>query len=504
MSQSATESIRQRLEYLRRRQNLSVGLTLLARWLITIAALFALGAALGWLLGLGTTGWRAIFIAWTFATFCITTFFVWRVGSRWQDSRRFVHQVEQQLPELEQRLITSVEFETRETSGVSRQLLDRLLADAQARVDAQPFREAVSLRPAARALSAAAVAIIGLAFALVLSDAFLQASRELAWPWRVAPADDDARALPVAVTVDPGDVSMQRGDDLTIVATLDNATSDQLLLYVQDDRLNWRQISMPPDSPTPGDDAVAVGDASVFAAQLDQLTRDLVYYVEYRQGGEVVRSPQFRVTLFDLPRVEGLELTYDFPEYTGLKAKVENPGGDVVAPEGTTITVAATLNKAVSQARLVFDDGESIALTLDDKRAQGSFKVTQDDNYRIELVDAKDYRNRSPSEYYVRAIEDRPPEISLRTPGRDKRVMPLEEVVFEVKAEDDYGLSQFELNYSVVGVGEKTINFLEQAEGAGQNKTVSGDTLVYLEDLEVRPGDIISYSIAVRDNNGVH
>ena len=33
--------------------------------------------------------------------------------------------------------------------------------------------------------------------------------------------------------------------------------------------------------------------------------------------------------------------------------------------------------------------------------------------------------------------------------------MPLEEVVIEVDANDDYGISEFSLHYSVVGQGER-------------------------------------------------
>ena len=37
--------------------------------------------------------------------------------------------------------------------------------------------------------------------------------------------------------------------------------------------------------------------------------------------------------------------------------------------------------------------------------------------------------------------------------------MPLEEVVLEVDASDDYGLSEFALNYSVVGSDEVEVDF---------------------------------------------
>ena len=75
--------------------------------------------------------------------------------------------------------------------------------------------------------------------------------------------------------------------------------------------------------------------------------------------------------------------------------------------------------------------------------------------------------------------------------------MPLEEVVLEASASDDYGLSEFKLNYSVVGSGEVEVDFL----GEANSRSADGKELIYLEDLEVQPGDFVSYFLTLTDNN---
>jgi hypothetical protein len=491
------EEIRQRLESTRRRQNISLGLAHLGFWLCACALLFAGLAAVGALFDVSTTTWRWLFAVFALGVFAITFVLAWHFLVRWQSSRHFAHSIEERLPELEQRLITSVEFENVQGAGVSPQFVQRLFEDAHARVSARPLATAVSLRPAQRALGFACVALLSLGVLMFVSETFQQASRQLTLSWRGGDSQLEPAGLPVALHVEPGSISMQRGDDLKVIASLDNAGSDQLVLYVQDDNVNWQRLSMAPESGQPET------NAKTFETRIGQLSDDLIYYVEYRSGSgenaEVVRSPQYRVTLFDLPRVDALELVYDFPDYTGLEDKVDNPGGDVVAPQGTTIAVNATLNKAVKEARLVFTDGESLPLTIDDGQVNGSFQVDEDTHYRIELIDLDNNPNKNPAEHYVRAIEDREPNIALRAPGRDQQVMPLEEIPIQVNAKDDYGLEQFELVYSVVGGEEKTVNFLDAAQ---DRKTVSGHTMVYLEDLAVQPGDVVSYSITARDNNG--
>ena len=71
--------------------------------------------------------------------------------------------------------------------------------------------------------------------------------------------------------------------------------------------------------------------------------------------------------------------------------------------------------------------------------------------------------------------------------------------MLEIDASDDYGLSKFDLNYSVVGAGENQVNFLREPN----LKSVSGSELIYLEDLEVEPGDFVSYFLTLADNNGI-
>lgn len=465
-------------------------------WLLSVSVFFILLVACTLLFNFGPLTWKLAFLLWLVGVFSLSFVCFWQYRKRWESNRRFVHRIEQELPDLEQRLITSLEFESRrEIPGVSRQLIDGLLADAANRMGHQSLSPFAVFAPTRWMLIAAAVAILAVVGLTQFSSDFSRATHRLTWAWN--PAASSTSLPSPTIHVEPGHIAMQRGDDLRITATLSEGSAAQPVLYVQADRLNWRQIPM---QPAEGENS---GKTKVFVAELPQISTNLVYYVEYpgdeRYAG--TRSPQYRVSLFDLPRVDGIAITYNFPAYTGLEGRVEDPGGDVLAPEGTEIQVNATLNKSVESAHIVFGDGSRVAMTLQDRKASGRFQVSDDGAYYIELVDQRARKNQNPKEYYIRAIKDRPPTLSLRTPGRDQRVMPLEEVVFQVKADDDYGLTEFQLIYNIIGGEEGRVDFLADA-GAG-SKSVTGETLLYLEDLGVKPGDILSYSVAVRDNNGL-
>ena len=58
-------------------------------------------------------------------------------------------------------------------------------------------------------------------------------------------------------------------------------------------------------------------------------------------------------------------------------------------------------------------------------------------------------------DYTIDVLPDRPPTVQFTKPGRDQKVLSVDEVYTEAKAEDDYGVAKLELVYSVNGAPEK-------------------------------------------------
>ena len=181
-------------------------------------------------------------------------------------------------------------------------------------------------------------------------------------------------------------------------------------------------------------------------------------------------------------RIEQIDVDYLYPEYTGLKNKTVKDQGDVIAPQGTRIRLHADFNKTVEKAAIHFGDGTTMDLAINDTTASGSFKVTQDATYTIKVIDAEQMENEDPYEYFVRSLPDAPPTVTLIRPGRDRRVMSLEEVSIAAAAEDDYGLTEFALNYMVNGGENRQIDFLAARKDQLQ-AGFQGRTTLFLEDL---------------------
>lgn len=414
--------------------------------------------------------------------------------------------VEAHFPDLEQRLLTSMEFSDGEPpAGVSRQFVEQLWGDADQRLRTRQVQLEQVVNPRAAWVAAAASLLITCMVFLSLlgSDALRRASGQLLWPFS-ASSDSTMEVLPQALpeappelvlTVEPGDVRMQRGQSLTLVTRVEHGQPDDVQLRMQTDQVNWHDATMRREG--------SGSDGAAFSYYMPSVQEDFVYYVSIDGSATVSgieqRTRQYRVSLYDLPRAETIQLSYAFPSYTGMEDRADEEGGDIVAPEGTEITFNVTFNKPVQQASIVFDDQSRVDLTVDGTAGSAALTIEQDRSYSIVATDFDRLETADADLFYIRAIPDEPPTLVLHSPGRDQDVMPLEEVVLEVEARDDYGLSQFTLHYSRIGHEEVSIDFLPE----GQTRNIVGNQLIYLEDLGVQPGDFISYYMTLADNSGL-
>ena len=182
------------------------------------------------------------------------------------------------------------------------------------------------------------------------------------------------------------------------------------------------------------------------------------------------------------------------------RRRARSDGGDLAALVG----IVSPLDQdylPVRGGRLTLEGDSVVALTaVNDTLLQGTLLVRGDGFYRISL-DAEDgTRVAGTIDYAIDAIDDARPYVSIRKPGRDTRPTSVEEVFIEAAADDDYGVAKLELVYRVNG-GEEQIVPLSTPNGA--QKEISAAHTIYLEELKLQPGDIVSYYARATDNNAI-
>ena len=476
------EELRAAIGRVRHRRNLILHVQHISWSLVILAAMFMFFGILEMTLDLPRSvsmlffcllGGVAGFLCWRYVRA------VRRFGS---DDRRLAQYIDERTPSLEQRLITSMDSWEKQGTDSPSQLVESLWLDTVAHVHSRNVQQVTSPRPAWIAVGSVLLLVCLLVGALWDSTRFSGAARRVAWPWSIPAA---AILQSESFTINPGDILIRRGSDVAITATLKNVKSKKVFVYLRENASEWKRVPMRIDEAT-----------TDYLYYLPEVTNDISYYVDSGEG----RSSQYRIQVFDLTRVETIDVNYIYPEYTGIEDKTEKNGGDIVAPEGTQVQLHITFNGPIQKSVLKFEDGTTIELSHSDNVATGGFTVVKDSRYVVDAFDQEGRHIEHPLEYLVRSTPDLPPEISVNMPGRDLKVMALEEVSIGVTARDDFGMTNLALNYNIAGAFEQNVNLLNTGSDEAP-RSIDSKMVLYLEDLHVEPGDFIAYFLTAEDNN---
>ncbi len=405
----------------------------------------------------------------------------WPLVRRLPDARLALY-LEERVPQLGGAVLTAVTLSPHSVAGHSAVLERGLVADATRRLGSSPAVPLLERPTTIRAVSIALALFVmaGLLFRLGPDFLRIGALRLLA-PWQ-----DPAAAPVYAITLEPRSVVVARGSDVQLGATLAGFESEVVDLMVRrGTSAEWERIPM------------GVGaSAGAFVIRLFDVAEDAEYYAE--AGG--VRSLTGRLTVRDLPGVERIRVELRYPSYMNLAADVNEDGGDIAAPGGTTALLRVHATRPVSGGALVFDGGATVPLErLDDSTVTARVTVRRDGFYRVELKATDGTVVRGTVEYAVDALEDAAPSVKIRQPGRDLRPTSVDEVLIEAEATDDYGVGKLELVYRVNGGEEKAIT-LSGGSGVRPREVIASHTL-FLEEMALTAGDVVSYYARALDND---
>ncbi|HVJ26723.1 MAG TPA: hypothetical protein VM493_04245 [Vicinamibacterales bacterium] len=217
---------------------------------------------------------------------------------------------------------------------------------------------------------------------------------------------------------------------------------------------------------------------------------------EYTVSAGQVTSPAYTVTALFPPRVQRIDIQYQYPVFSGLRPRIEEDGGDVYAPAGTKVRLAIHVDKPVSSGELMMSAGPSPIGDVGGNVVHADLVLTRNDSYRIRLADADGLASDGDSEYFIRVMDDRPPDVRILRPAGDQAITPLEEFAIEARAEDDFGVASLDLVFAVGGGPERVVPF---AKVSGGETDRTGAHLLAAEDLNVKPGDVITYYARARD-----
>ena len=314
--------------------------------------------------------------------------------------------------------------------------------------------------------------------------------------WAATPRDGAAPFYDIQVT--PGDVTVRRNADQIVTAQLIGLQTENVRLYARyQSASKWDQVPMHPQAGSSGYQFVFAG-----------LPESVEYYVE----AGPLRSRHFNIRVLDLPGVKNIRVTYHYPAWTHLQNVAEEHGGDLRAVEGTEADLEIETDRPLRDGVLVVDTGglflepgckralrrgrRTAGSSLGRRRQYLQGHDSHGEGRRVPRRRSRPGPARPPLERLLhRGAQGQSAQRDHRAPGHDYRASPIEEVTVAVKADDEFGLADMTLHYSVNGGPEKTVDLLKQ-KGV---KQADGSTILSLEDFKLVPGDVVSLYAMAKD-----
>lgn len=389
--------------------------------------------------------------------------------------RQLARFIEERDPTLDDRLVSAVDVASAradDPEAPAPALAAAMVADAGRRAAAVEARSIIASdllrRGALRAAAAIAlVAAVGFTGRHAARRSFDALSLSL-FPARVQ------------LSVVPGDARVQSGSSVTIEARLVGNTAPVAAQLQRADGEGWQSTDMPPDAD------------GIFRMRFDALGESF----RYRVLAGTIESDEYDIVVVRPPRVTRVDVEYRYPAALGLEARTEEDTGDIYAPAGTDVRLIVHTDRDAAAGHMALGGGKTVELTTaTPTRLEASMRIDRDDSYRLRVADRDGMSTPGETEYFIRILDDRPPDVRVLRPARDRSVTALDEIDIQAEAQDDFGVAALELVYTVRGAAEKVVPF----DVPKRTPVVTGDLTLFLEDLKVQPGDFISYYVRARD-----
>jgi len=254
----------------------------------------------------------------------------------------------------------------------------------------------------------------------------------------------------------------------------------------------------------PADVSVAIGNDLVPMSvagnnQFKYTFRNVTEPVEFRLYAAGFYSKSYTLNVVQKPILKSFNIQLDYPAYTGKKDERINSLSDMTVPAGTTVEWVF-IAEHTDMIAMRMGANEPLAFKKEGDKWSASQRFLVDTNYTLILSNKKTAVTDT-FQYYVKVIPDEHPVLQLQE-YRDS--VSGTQILLNGNAGDDYGISKVLFHYSVVNAQNKEI-----AKKDLPLKITPGASTVFqhyfdIQDLDLLPGQKLSYYIEAWDNDGVH
>ena len=393
----------------------------------------------------------------------------------YRDLRWIANRIEMQFPTLKQRLVTAIQPMQASTSRYLRKaLVDETIEHARS----NDWQQTVATRSLVGAW-----AVQYMAMALALFTCFSVYSYSANRGDLIPTGPNKLMSDSDQIKVEPGDAEVERGSDLVVSVRFAGDVPNEAWIDSECKSGDKARHSMQRSLKDP-----------LFGGYLRNLQVDSSYQIDYLGG----MSSCYQIKVFEFPSLAQSDAKIESPEYAKLAAREIADTRRVSVVDGASLTWKCQLNKPVSIAELVDQDGVATPLVAskdDPLRFEASFVMTESRKWKLRLVDKENRAAKFEEELSAKVIPNQPPETKL-VKAQDQSVSPLQELEMKATVKDDFGVQRSGLTF-MLGDAEPTEIVLSVQETKPGKAELSH--LIDMESLQAKPDQLLSYYFWAED-----
>jgi hypothetical protein len=285
------------------------------------------------------------------------------------------------------------------------------------------------------------------------------------------------------VEVRPGNIEIPVGQDLDVTNVFTGRLPKNPRLHWQEaGAAGWQEMALTNSLP------------GIYRLTLTNIRCD----TSYRATGGDGASETYRITTYVPPAVKDLTVVIRFPDYTGLKPAIQKVP-DIAVVRASTAEMHLEPSVELASAKLRFSALPELTLTPKTNGFWGgSFQVTKDTDYWIELEDKKGHHGVNEKPYHIRALPDNPPKIEISEPAKDIRASNTNKVLVRMSITDDFGVDEIKLVVNKLGGAQQEIAAKRDSARDGE---ITATAELDLSALGLKEYELVAYHAEATDNN---
>ena len=125
-----------------------------------------------------------------------------------------------------------------------------------------------------------------------------------------------------------------------------------------------------------------------------------------------ISSKEYKLRILKTPKLEGFEMTLDYPAYTGMQDETLASTGNATIPEGTKVTWQFN-SRDTEVINYIFNDS---VITLSSRNGNAAFSdnLKRTRNYAVNTSN-ESFQNFQPLNYEINVIPDEYPNITVES-----------------------------------------------------------------------------------------